>query len=177
MRILRVFLDLDGVIIDFAQGCIDWYNLDCTPEDFLHWGAIFKYFNGNESEFWDGLTHKFWLGLKFTKEAKRILTLVDPLKPCLLTSPPWHGAGGKQDWIQNEMPDYFKDGRYLIGPAKHYAAWKESVLIDDSEDNIEKFKDAGGHAIMVPRPWNNLRGKDVLKHIKNGLNVVKGGVR
>lgn len=166
---MRLFLDLDGVIVAFAEGVIKWYDLDCTPEDFKEWGAIFNFFTGSETEFWQGLTDKFWVGLGFTKEAKRILTLVGPMKPCILTSPSHTSAGSKQQWIKENLPDYFKDGRYLIGPAKHFGAHAESLLIDDSEENIDKFIEAGGYAILVPRPWNRLRGKDVLAHLKKEL--------
>lgn len=171
------YLDLDGVIVDFAQGCIDWYTLDCTPEDFKDWGFIFNFFSGSEKDFWEGLTDRFWLGLNFTKEAKRILTLVEPMKPCILTSPARTGAGGKQQWIRENLPDYFNEDRYLIGPAKHYLAHKNSLLIDDSEENVDRFrkgvKGNGGMAILVPRPWNRLRGNDVLKHIKTELDKLR----
>ena len=173
MRVFKYFLDLDGVIVAFAEGVIKWYNLDCTPEDFKKWGAIFNFFTGSEATFWEGLTDKFWLGLEFTKEAKRILTLVEPLKPCILTSPSHTSAGSKQQWIKENLPDYFNDGRYLIGPAKHFGAHSESVLIDDAEENIDKFKNEGGHVILVPRPWNRLRGNDVLEHIKTELDKIK----
>lgn len=164
------FLDLDGVVVDFAQGCIDWYNLDCKPEDIKFWGAIFDFYKGTEASFWEGLTTEFWVGLKFTKEANDILTLLEPLKPCILTAPPWKGAGGKQEWIQKQMPDYFNEKRYLIGPGKHFLAHSQSLLIDDSEDNVDKFREFGGNAILVPRSWNRRRGQDILQHIKEGLN-------
>ncbi len=169
---MKIFLDLDGVIVAFAEGVIKWYNLDCTTEDFEEWGAIFDFFSGSEKDFWEGLTDKFWLGLEFTKEAKQILTLVEPMKPCILTSPSHTSAGSKQQWIRENLPDYFKGGRYLIGPAKDFGAHSESLLIDDSEENIDKFRKAGGHTILVPRPWNKLRGEDILQHLKNGLDSV-----
>jgi hypothetical protein len=166
---MRIYLDLDGVIVAFAEGVIKWYDLNCTTEDITGWGVIFKYFPGSEAAFWEGLTTKFWLELKFTREANQILTLLKPIKPCILTSPPHNGAGGKQQWIRKNLPDYFKDGRYLIGPAKQYLAHNNALLIDDSDENIDKFENAGGHAILVPRPWNRLRGNDIMKHIKTEL--------
>jgi len=48
---MRMFLDLDGVIVDFAKGAIEWYNLDCTPEDWKSWGDIFKYYKKSETSF------------------------------------------------------------------------------------------------------------------------------
>ena len=169
---MRVFLDLDGVIVDFAKGCIEWYNLDCTPEDWKEWLDIFKYYTGDESKFWEGLTDKFWLELEFTKEAKRILTLLRPMKPCILTSPAWTGAGGKQQWIRKKLPDFFKEDRYLIGPAKHYLAHENALLIDDADENVQRFREAGGHAILIPRPWNSLSDEDVLIHLKNSLDSI-----
>lgn len=166
---MRLFLDLDGVIVDFAQGCIDWYNLDCNVKDFTKWSKIFKYFTGYEKDFWEGLTDKFWVELKFTKEAKEILELLKDVKPCILTSPGHTGAGGKQQWIRKNLPDYFKDGRYLIGPAKHYLATSDSLLIDDSQENCRKFEEAGGYSILIPRPWNDLRDNDLITYLKGKL--------
>lgn len=166
---MRVFLDLDGVIVDFAKGVIEWYNLDCKPEDWSEWGDVFKYYEGTEASFWDGLSDKFWIGLKFTEEAKEILELLKPFKPCILTSPAHTGAGGKQQWIRENLPGYFKNGRYLIGPPKHLLASGNSLLIDDSQENCDKFIKAGGHAIIVPRPWNNLSDKDVIEHLKKNV--------
>lgn len=164
---MRIFLDLDGVIVDFANGIIDWYNLNCSPKDFKKWNDVFKFFNGTEHDFWNNLTDDFWVNLNFTKEAKTILTLLEDFKPCILTSPGWTGAGGKQKWLRKNLPKYFKEERYLIGPAKHYLAHAFSLLIDDSENNVEKFREAGGNAILVPRPWNSLRDKEdkLFQHI------------
>jgi len=167
---MRIFLDLDGVIVDFAKGVIEWYNLNCKPEDWKSWGDIFKYYKKSERNFWDGLTDKFWIDLEFTKEAKEILTLVEPFKPCILTTPSWTGAGGKQQWIRKNLPDYFNDDRYLIGPPKWLLAPGNSLLIDDAEENIRKFCASGGIGILVPRPWNYLHRENVIEHLKRSLN-------
>jgi len=29
------------------------------------------------------------------------------------------------------------------------------LLIDDRSENVKAFRDAGGSAILVPRPWND----------------------
>ena len=169
---MRVFLDLDGVVVDFVQGLIDWFNLDFKHEDCQNYEDIYKFYPGTKADLWESLPDRFWAELNFTKEAVEILTFLEPLKPCILTSPVWTGAGGKQQWIRKNLPNYFDEKRYLIGPAKDYAAHKGSLLIDDAEDMVEKFQNAEGYTILVPRPWNYLRGKDVLTHIKNSLYTI-----
>ena len=43
------------------------------------------------------------------------------------------------------MPEYFKSGRYLIGPAKYACASSTSILIDDFESkcNYKELLDEG----------------------------------
>ena len=60
---------------------------------------------------------------------------------------------GKINWIDKNMPEYSR--RYLIGPAKQFCAGPDSILVDDSNKNIEDFAEAGGNVILVPRPWNS----------------------
>ena len=45
--------------------------------------------------------------------------------------------------------------QYAITPRKHLFARPDSLLIDDYSENIERFEAHGGHAILVPRPWND----------------------
>jgi len=45
--------------------------------------------------------------------------------------------------------------RFLFGPAKAFCASPERVLIDDYDGNVDKFRAAGGHAILVPQSYNS----------------------
>lgn len=159
-NIPRVFLDLDGVIIDFVQGAIDWYVLDCKFEDVDHWGYLECASGLTEKEFWEGMTDKFWLGLKMLRHAYPLLALLKPYDPCILTSPSLTSAGVRQKWIRDNMPDYFDAKRYLIGPAKADVAREGAVLIDDSEINISAWRSAGGVGFLYPQPWNKFKGQD-----------------
>lgn len=44
---------------------------------------------------------------------------------------------------------------------KAMMAGPRKVLIDDSQRNVEAFTEAGGQAVLVPRPWNNATGDPV----------------
>ena len=48
----------------------------------------------------------------------------------------------------------FRD--YLFAPShqKQLLAGKNRILIDDSQRNVEQWKQAGGRAVLVPQPWN-----------------------
>ena len=73
--------------------------------------------------------------------------------PVLLTSPGnAESVVGKIQWIEKHLPEYKR--RYLIGPEKHFCSHRNSILIDDSDENVMKFREEGGDAILVPRMWN-----------------------
>jgi hypothetical protein len=164
----RIFLDLDGVVRDWVDGIKKLYEVDFSPEHVNDWGwltsFVCSYHKISEQEFWEKQDEKFWLGLQFTEDAKRILSLVEQsqCKVCLLTSPTLNNAGWSQQWIRENMPTYFQEKRYLIGPAKYMCAHEDSLLIDDAEKNVNDWFDYGGLAFLYPAPWNASNG---LSHI------------
>ena len=151
-----VFLDLDGVIRDFVQGVIEKFNLSISHKDVSSWDYFTK--DLKLPNFWGELDYDFWLKLKFTKDAEKILEIVEPYKPVVLTSPIYDSAGATQQWVRTNLPEYFKEGRYLIGPAKWACAGENKALIDDAEHNIDNFKKYGGYSILWPASWN--RGRE-----------------
>jgi len=150
-----VFLDMDGVIVDFDGGVHKKYGIE--PEEHRTFDYDYnRMFGCSEQEFWSSLDHDFWVNLEFTAWAKQLLEVLEPYKPCLLTSPARGQASAKQDWIQKNLPEYFRQGRYLIGPGKRYCAKPNAILIDDYDKNIEQFTKAGGWGVLFPAPWNSL---------------------
>lgn len=167
----KVFLDLDGVIADFDGAVIKHLDLDITHEQISDWWALNRAFSRKmmrettHEDLWGMLPVDLFANLRFTKEAKMILTLVDPYKPCIITMPPGVAfragdAGYKEKWIAMNMHHYYKEGRYLIGMAKHLVAGPGKLLIDDSDRNCAAWREEGGAAILFPRPWNEHRHID-----------------
>ncbi len=77
---------------------------------------------------------------------------------------------GKYQWMDEHLPDWCKR-QYSVTPRKHWLSQPGVLLIDDSDGNVERWRDPfpdskihieGGDAILVPRPWNSLHeiGKD-----------------
>ena len=78
---------------------------------------------------------------------------------------------GKLEWIHKYFPEWMHR-QYLMGPQKHLLAGPGSLLIDDSEENVEKFRQHDGQAILVPRPWNSLNRANTMKHIIWNLDTI-----
>lgn len=158
---MRILLDLDGVMVDFISGAFEVHGIkNLKHEDVTQW-YIEELIDMTPDEFLSKLDRKFWMNLKMYPWAMELIDIcykfADPFDVCLLTSPGGAAAGGKQQWIRENLPEFFKTGRYLIGPAKEMCASEHTVLIDDSDVNCVKFERAGGKAILFPQYWNETR--------------------
>ena len=151
-----IFLDLDGVVINWAKGICDWFEIPYKPEKITSWNAMPKLTNTTKNEFWESIKLScFWENLEFYSEAKDFIkALKNYGKVILLSSPAIGCAGYRQNWIQNNLPAFFSKGRYILTSAKWACAHKDAILIDDSNNNYEAFYRAGGHALIYPQPWN-----------------------
>ena len=171
IKINRIFLDLDGVIRDWDGGVYKLFEMEHqTPTDWGHVSrTICKEYGISERYFWEKQTANFWIGLKMLPGAGTILSLLPIDKTCILTSPTLNNAGFSQQWIRNNLPEYFNSKQYLIGPTKQFCAASDTLLIDDSDTNVEKFRKAGGNAILYPQPWN--KNKDLIERRVDNLKM------
>jgi hypothetical protein len=156
---MDLFLDLDGVLVDFVLGAFTKH------KKFIPMNDVIWDFNEQMGlkpvEFWAPLDYDFWVNLPWTKEGKDIVQICLKVfgdgNITLLTSPPkTKGAiQGKIDWIERELPQFKR--RFLIGPGKEAIAGPGKVLLDDCQVNTDAFYDNGGVSVLVPRPWNSLK--------------------
>ena len=165
MKIKRIFLDLDGVVRDWCEGARLKFEIDFPNEQVTCWNWVTRlvtsYNKITEREFWDSQDEDFWVGLQKTEDADRIISMCEtkcPGEVYILTSPTLNNAGWSQRWIRENMPSYFHAKKYLIGPPKYVCANPTSLLIDDKEDNINSWHDAGGVCFLYPQPWNRCSG-------------------
>jgi len=176
MRPTRIFLDLDDVLNDFTMhalrevGCPVWADHWSSYNPAWGWDIVgaANHLHPNAhrnpftpESFWTRITSTTWITTPrsdlFMPLIRRCRKLVGEGGVCILTSPTidpeCHSA--KAVWIKKHCPAWLQR-QYLIGPPKHMCANHNAVLIDDRNKNIEEFRNHGGHAIMVPRPWNTL---------------------
>ena len=159
---ITVFLDMDGVLVDFVGGALDLFGSDLDIAD-ARWnfpGQI-GFTGGEDPAFWDPLGYEFWANLEWTKEGQSLLNRLETLvghNNIGLLSSPCHTEGcaeGKRAWIKKHLPQYQK--HLFLGSAKHLFASRKKILVDDHDPNVENFQKYGGQSILVPRPWNSER--------------------
>lgn len=179
LPIPKVFLDLDGVLRNFTKKAIEFYKLDITPDDINNYEDIIKFamerWKWKEvGDFWKYINADFFESCELMPWYELLLATVETFKPIILTSPPWGTAGGSQNWIQKNLPNFFYNRRYVITPYKASCADKNSILIDDSEEECKKFKANDGHVILFPAQYNkNREYKDKpVQYVQKELNWI-----
>lgn len=186
MKISAIYLDMDGVLVDLVGEAFKLYNINDPKarEEVVHWGAmpeaISKYGNKHVStqDFWKSITcvgTKFWSNMSWLPWGKELYQWCNEQYPTVLMSKPTShptSAAGKMEWINKNIPSA---KRFALTSCKHHMAHPGAVLIDDSEDNIEKFVAHGGKGILFPGTWNRLGTPDpsrVMSMIKEEINKI-----
>ena len=136
----KLYCDMDGVIVDFEHG----YNR-LTGRDAPGFSSPY-----DKNEFWNAITKagaKFWTDLEWMEDGKQLWDYIKQFNPKLLTAPSMDPSSkeGKLQWIEKHIPGtkaIFKQAKY-----KQELASPNAILIDDREDNIERWIEAGGIGI------------------------------
>jgi 5'(3')-deoxyribonucleotidase len=158
---MNVLLDMDGVLVDFIGGFFHDHirrrgQAGWTPMKNPDKGKWFDI----TPEQWDRLGYEFWKDLPWTKLGSQILDLAEQIfdrDGIYLCTSPCKTDGcleGKRAWIEKNLdPHYHR--RFIMTPQKHVLAHPGNLLIDDHDDNVRKFRAAGGYAHLVPEHLNS----------------------
>ena len=144
----KIYLDMDGVIADFDKRFKDISGMD--PREFED-----KY---GTKEFWNLIDEenkvKFWVGIPEMPGAKALVDYVKKYNFELLTSPSAKKQSylGKLLWIRNHKDLFGGKPRVNFKRAKEKHEVKSDlqttdILIDDREDTISRWNEAGGTGI------------------------------
>ena len=141
----KIFLDMDGVLVNFDQQFQELTGM--MPREFES-----KY---SSDEFWekiDGAGVGFWRGMKWMPGGEALYNRAAQHDHALLSSPSRSEVSriGKRLWRRDKTPDT----KLILARSynkKKYAA-PNHILIDDREDNIQQWKDAGGIGILYKSP-------------------------
>ncbi len=155
---MKVFLDMDGVLVDFRRGVCEAFDRDDPSTNWKFW------------ENWEGISSKnvdaicnqeFWRTLPWTEDGQRmlygwvnIMGMFDDITILTTPMPNPDSWTGKYLWIRENMPEKFLKNTIMLQGSKAQLAGPGTLLIDDKDQNIEEFRAAGGQGILVPRPWN-----------------------
>lgn len=175
---MKCLLDLDGVLVDFVGGICRAHGRPNPYADGQNNGLyeMAELWGISATKFWSVADAEFWAGLEMMPDGTNILTAcVDVFGTeniCLLTSPSMNEGAteGKVRWIYEHLPVFRR--RFMVGAAKEFCAHPGAVLVDDYDSNVAKFRLHGGHAVLVPRPWNSAHAKsrNVWRHLVDELS-------
>ena len=137
----KIFLDMDGVLVDFDQQFKDITGM--YPKEFE--------LNHTIDEFWKAIDSAgvgFWRGMKWMNGDDSLYKRASQHDHALLSSPSRSETSkiGKRLWRRDKTPNT----ELILSPShlkKNYAA-PNHILIDDRESNIKSWVDAGGIGIL-----------------------------
>lgn len=179
---MKIFVDMDGVIVDFntaalctncaAIGGEDEYPEECGWDILKACNKIRHSYSGvgrlppiTADEFWGALDYDFWYDLQPYPVAQTFIKYLEFWGDVYIVTAPARSTdcvAGKYSWIKEHFPDYRR--KLIICTHKELLADKNSILIDDRDKNCEAFEKAGGFVVPVPRPWNNFEIDEEFPH-------------
>ena len=138
----KIYCDMDGVLTDFEKRFDHFSGMH--PQEYEKKFGI--------EQFWHLIDTKigvrFWVGMDWMPEGKRLWDFISPYKPDLLTSPSRHNSSrlGKQLWAKNNLSPKPKVILAYSQDKQRYSN-ENSILIDDKKSNINEWAAKGGIAI------------------------------
>jgi hypothetical protein len=142
----KIYVDMDGVLVDFVNGYEKFTGKKLGG--FTHGQANKDFWNDFKQVASDkGVSETdFWANLKWLPDGKQLLTYLKSHSPTILSAPGRNPESkeGKQIWIKREMGNI----PYILAYDKSKYATSDSILIDDREDFISKWKAKGGIGIL-----------------------------
>lgn len=165
MALTQIFVDMDGVLADFHHGFCELYDGRQIPNAAWPPGALLEDVlactHADLHALLDRSGPGFWRGLRETPFAAelfmRLLTWSVPRNVGLsVLSDPGYAADtalGKLFWLLQHFPTMQR--HFCLSTEKWRFAHGGAVLLDDRHQVAESFYKAGGHAIVIPQPWND----------------------
>ena len=169
-----VFLDMDGIITNFNKAVCEKFDLPYPPQ-------VYHFFPEIRSQVNNFCDRSFWQNLEWMDDGRDILRAIMGTlgleKVYFLTKvmPNVESASGKMMWIQDNLPIYLDRTIIMtLGVSKSLLARPDILLIDDCDKYVDEFREAGGKALLVPRPWNraHLQADRTVEVVKEFLERV-----
>lgn len=157
--LLLCYVDVDGVLCDAVRAALNV------------WGFTGKYPPGesnfakvcgiNEGTFWTPFNYDFWRQLDKTPEADQIMGVIESAgftKISLISTQriTLGSLEGKREWVKRNFPKYLDSFILVPNGWRPWLAGPNTILVDDSENNVDEFIMLDGQGVLIPRPWNSL---------------------
>lgn len=157
-----IYLDLDGVVVDWSGGVCKLLNIDKTDPECQkilrsdNWLQGWKFGTNEDIDRLVGAAgYSFWYNLELLPWAHDLYNLLSEYSNVIfLTSPgKFHaGAHAKLDYIW----DHFGNRDYILTKHKYVCASVDSILIDDMQKNMDEWRAHGGICWHWPNQYKLL---------------------
>ena len=175
MSVSKIFLDLDGVLVNWVGGVIKLLNLDIGEHLYEGWDDHLRHSGLSDGEFWAKLDADptFWYNLlpyDGAKEFYQELNQIAPVYICSSPSADYKCHSQKIKWCVDHLG--IMPNKVILMKDKHFLAKQDRALIDDAPHNINKFTKEGGIGLMYKQPWN--KNSHFPKHDREGIiNILR----
>lgn len=157
-----LIMDLDGVFADFTSAACAVHDKYATNTSkwnfFLDWKITVDQFWDKIHAEGDNFYGEMVLPYPWAKEL--LLEVQKTDEYIIMTSPSSnpYGYSGKKIWIDKYLQPLVLDPiRLVVGSEKHLLANPNICLVDDYDENIKSFHEAGGFTVTFPQLWNSNR--------------------
>ena len=155
---LVVYLDMDGVIADFASRVsVLFGGFKFDPKEY----DLPKQLGITKEKFWDTIRSVpcFWRTVPHYDHTQEIFKICSRFGPTYFLTDPHDDCNayiGKLIWLMEafDFSQHEAMVRLLLTSQKHLFAHGRAYLIDDKEDNVDLFMKFGGNAFIFPTPHN-----------------------
>jgi 5'(3')-deoxyribonucleotidase len=149
-----IFIDLDETIANTVDHFINYHNLKNPYDDRENWGkrSVHELVGADWKEFWRVPGWEVWASIPKLPWADILVeSCIEAvgIKNVHFLSSPVRSEGcayGKQMWVEEHYKEL--SHQLILARTKHACVDKNSILIDDSEDNELAFKEAGKQSNM-----------------------------
>ena len=176
-----ILLDMDGVQANFVKASIEAARLPVHEDEIDEWSYYNKWCSVDE--FWKriGTFENFWLDLEKYEWSDDLFRMCSTTARTVIAtspSPCKNCPGQKVEWLRKHGYLESRLTDYMLGPHKELMARPNTILIDDSDRNVELFIAAGGKAITFPQRWNKARSLigSRLEYVGTILNQMVGQI-
>jgi len=158
----KIFLDMDGVIVDFMSAVYKLFKLT----DFREWEKMGKdkYVEINKTG------EKWWSEMNWLSDGKKLWNYLKDYDVTILSAGPRDKTSnaisvqGKRNWISKNIGSSYSSNAIIttaVEKQKHAA--KKHILVDDSPRNIRQWRSKGGIGILHKNTNDTIKQLEQLK--------------
>lgn len=179
----KIFLDLDGVVVDWLGGSLKVCGFSADDagirKHLREGGMIDDVLPGGRKQLTSAVNAAgpaFWTDLEFLPWGRQLVALAQSFKEthdfAFLTSPGKFplAAQGKVAWLLAHYPEE----SIIICRDKHLCASSAALLIDDADYQIQPFTRNGGRGYLWPNQYSLQDGYDA---VEDHLLVLENRIR